>query len=311
MRAGLIRPADDRLLSHAALYRKTRLGEVTVSATLSPAAERLRQEQLLNSTWFLHARPAVFASSAAGAIAGLLETRGFRPSPPERAERVRTLAAHPAAAAATAAELLFGRATGRSLTRPRLLELRMMSEQAPNPDSRVTLGSRRDRFGQPVPRLDWRLTDLDRRSIRRGQELVDQALRAAGLGRVERMLGDEHPEPAISGGPHHMGTTRMSADPRHGVVDPDCRVHGIGNLYVAGSSVFPTCGYANPTLTILALTLRLAAHLRAEARSPLARFSERRPQGEPRSSTRASVDSVGSPLPIGSPCTEVGPQERG
>jgi choline dehydrogenase-like flavoprotein len=59
-----------------------------------------------------------------------------------------------------------------------------------------------------------------------------------------------------------MGTTRMAADPRQGVVDADCRVHGIDNLYVAGSSVFPTCGAANPTLTIVALALRLADHLR-------------------------------------------------
>ena len=59
-----------------------------------------------------------------------------------------------------------------------------------------------------------------------------------------------------------MGTTRMSADPAQGVVDADCRVHGMANLYVAGSSVFPTCGSANPTLTIVALALRLAAHLK-------------------------------------------------
>jgi choline dehydrogenase-like flavoprotein len=60
---------------------------------------------------------------------------------------------------------------------------------------------------------------------------------------------------------HHMGTTRMSRDPRHGVVDADSRVHGIENLYVAGSSVFPTSGSANPTLTIVALALRLARRI--------------------------------------------------
>ena len=86
-------------------------------------------------------------------------------------------------------------------------------------------------------------------------------------------LSDGRPEwpvdPTVSnhpiGGYHHMGTTRMSADPALGVVDADCRVHGYGNLYVAGSSVFPTGGWANPTLTILALVLRLAAHLRDPA----------------------------------------------
>jgi choline dehydrogenase-like flavoprotein len=66
----------------------------------------------------------------------------------------------------------------------------------------------------------------------------------------------------MAGGKHHIGTTRMHADPKQGVVDPDCRIHGLANLYVAGSSVFPTSGYANPTLTIVALALRLADHLK-------------------------------------------------
>ena len=67
---------------------------------------------------------------------------------------------------------------------------------------------------------------------------------------------------ALEGGKHHMGTTRMHRDPRHGVVDADCRVHGLANLFVAGSSVFPTGGYVNPTLTLVALALRLADHLK-------------------------------------------------
>jgi choline dehydrogenase-like flavoprotein len=67
----------------------------------------------------------------------------------------------------------------------------------------------------------------------------------------------------MTGGKHHMGTTRMHVDPKQGVVDPDCRVHGVGNLFIAGSSVFPTGGYANPTLTIVALAIRLADHLKS------------------------------------------------
>jgi choline dehydrogenase-like flavoprotein len=72
---------------------------------------------------------------------------------------------------------------------------------------------------------------------------------------------------AMTGGKHHMGTTRMSSEPRKGVVDPDCRVHDVGNLFVAGSSVFPTAGYANPTLTIVALAIRLADYLKRALRS--------------------------------------------
>jgi choline dehydrogenase-like flavoprotein len=87
---------------------------------------------------------------------------------------------------------------------------------------------------------------------------------ALGLGRMTLEVEDDGYWPApVAGGNHHMGTTRMHEDPRRGVVDRNGRVHGVANLYVAGSSVFPTAGASNPTLTIVALTLRLAAHLRA------------------------------------------------
>jgi choline dehydrogenase-like flavoprotein len=145
--------------------------------------------------------------------------------------------------------------------------MRVQAEQAPNPDSRVTLGTRRDRFGLPVARVDWRPAPSDRASIRASQEAVDEALRAAGLGHVEFMLGDEHPPALLEGNFHHLGTTRMHTDPARGVVDADCRVHGVRNLYVAGSSVFPTYGCSNPTLTVVALALRLADHLKKQLAS--------------------------------------------
>jgi choline dehydrogenase-like flavoprotein len=127
--------------------------------------------------------------------------------------------------------------------------------------SRVTLGDGVDPIGQPVPRLDWRLTDLEPRTVRVMQEHLDLAFRELGWGRVVGLLGEEYPRRVFRGEWHQMGTTRMSEDMRHGVVDRDCRVHGMDNLYVAGSSVFPTVGYANPTLTIVALSMRLAHHL--------------------------------------------------
>jgi choline dehydrogenase-like flavoprotein len=131
----------------------------------------------------------------------------------------------------------------------------------------VTLGTRRDRFGLPVARVDWRPAPSDRASIRASQKAVDTALRAAGLGHVEFMLGDEHPPMLLEGNFHHLGTTRMHTDPARGVVDADCRVHGVRNLYVAGSSVFPTYGCSNPTLTVVALALRLADHLKKQLAS--------------------------------------------
>lgn len=139
------------------------------------------------------------------------------------------------------------------------------AEQVPNPDSRVRLGTERDALGMPRIELDWRLSELDKRSLRAGHEAIAEELGRTGLGRLQiddwLMADLTSWAPALDGGHHHMGTTRMSADPTHGVVDADCRVHGIANFYVAGGSVFATSGSANPTLTIVALALRLARHL--------------------------------------------------
>jgi choline dehydrogenase-like flavoprotein len=136
-------------------------------------------------------------------------------------------------------------------------------EQAPNPASRVRLSEDKDALGVPRVQLEWRLSAVDKISARRTHEVLARALGRAGLGRLQIMLSeDDHVwPPELGGGRHHMGTTRMNADPRLGVVDPDGRVHGLDNLYVAGSSVFPTGGAANPTLTLVALALRLADHL--------------------------------------------------
>ena len=136
-------------------------------------------------------------------------------------------------------------------------------EQLPNPESRITLADERDRLGLRKARLDWQLTDADRRSIRLSMEALAHELGRASLGRM-RIRMDHSDWPATRGGDHHIGTTRMSTDPAMGVVDANCRVHGMDNLHVAGSSVFSTSGFTNPTFTITALALRLAHHLGTE-----------------------------------------------
>ena len=143
-------------------------------------------------------------------------------------------------------------------------------EQAPNPASRVTLDTEKDSLGMPRATLHWELTELKKRSIRKIYELLGQQVGRAGVGRVKMMdyLQDEKDAswPSFTGGSwHHMGTTRMSDDPKQGVVDANCKVHNISNLYVAGSSCFATAGAPNPTLTLVALTLRLADHLKNKA----------------------------------------------
>ena len=141
----------------------------------------------------------------------------------------------------------------------------MRAEQVPNPDSRVTLAEETDALGMPRIALDWKLTAIDKASMRRTQAYFAQRLMLKGWSRFLQRLDDTDQFPKrVKGGCHHMGTTRMTADPKDGVVDANCRVHGMDNLFIAGSSVFPTAGAANPTLTIVALSMRLSEHLKKE-----------------------------------------------
>lgn len=148
---------------------------------------------------------------------------------------------------------------------PKLLYLSFVSEQAPNPDSRVILSDKRDSLGLNQASLDWRVTELTRRTVAELTTTLGAELGRLNLARVrlESWLSDENMEWAQQqkGSYHHIGTTRMAREPKQGVVDGECRVHGINNLFIAGSSVFSTSGYVNPTLTIVALALRLADHL--------------------------------------------------
>jgi choline dehydrogenase-like flavoprotein len=141
-------------------------------------------------------------------------------------------------------------------------------EQAPNPDSRVTLDDERDAFGLRRVKVDWRTLQIDRRTAVRGEEIVDAELRRLDIGSLAPLAPAEIEDwPGnLDGGWHQLGTTRMHEDLRKGVVDSNARVHGVSNLFIAGGSVFPTGGTAPPTLTVVALALRLAAHLRRAMR---------------------------------------------
>lgn len=145
----------------------------------------------------------------------------------------------------------------------RTIDLVWIGEQLPNRDSRVRLGDDLDPYGQRRVVLDWRVSEADNAAARRTAEVMAQALLDAGIGRLlirqpDSDFATRPPKPHF----HHMGTTRMHDDPRRGVVDRNARVHSLTNLYIAGSSVFPTSGSANPTSTIVALTIRLADHLK-------------------------------------------------
>ena len=157
--------------------------------------------------------------------------------------------------ATLAASRLFG-------VRPREFVLNHRIEQAPNPSSRIVLLDERDELGRRLVGVDWHLSDVDVRTFEVGQAHALEYLESIGASRIrasqvsESVLAD-----AGSTYWHNMGTTRMSTHPSDGVVDPNCRVHGVDNLYVAGSSVFCRGTFSPPTMTIVAFGLRLAAHL--------------------------------------------------
>jgi choline dehydrogenase-like flavoprotein len=139
------------------------------------------------------------------------------------------------------------------------------AEQTPNPDSRVSLDSRKDCFGMPMPRLDWKVAEEDLTRIGRAQMILTRELAQESVNFTPFFEPrDAGWRDKIVGGAHHIGTTRMHRDPKLGVVDETGRVHGVSNLYLAGSSVFPTSGWAPPTLTIVALSLRLAHQLQRQ-----------------------------------------------
>jgi choline dehydrogenase-like flavoprotein len=142
-------------------------------------------------------------------------------------------------------------------------------EQKPNPQSRVTLSEKRDQLGLNLLKLDWKISSEDMNDLIHFHKILKEYLQKYNLGRLESSFANTQElevslnlETDLTDSSHHMGATRMNNNPRRGVVNQDCQVHGIHNLFIAGSSVFPTGGHANPTLTIVALAIRLADHLK-------------------------------------------------
>jgi choline dehydrogenase-like flavoprotein len=148
-----------------------------------------------------------------------------------------------------------------------LFSLDFHGEQQPNPSSRVTLGEAADALGMPRISIDWRYTAGDVETVGRAMALLAGDLRQNGVGTLNydpASIENEIRRYGAYGG-HHIGTARMGNDPRRSVVDANCRVHGVSNLFVAGTAVFPTSSQANPTLNVVALALRLADQLKSEA----------------------------------------------
>lgn len=188
----------------------------------------------------------------------------------ERSKNLAKLALRVGLGSADIAKALVHKLGDKPTVRSNRVELIGYFEQAPNPDSRITLADERDILGLRKVCVDWRLTALDRHTYRTAAALFGAELARACGGTYQPaawLSGDDHVTAQVHTTAHHLGTTRMSDDPRQGVVDRQCRVHGIDNLHVAGSSVFPTGGWAFPTFTVVALSLRLADRLYASMRT--------------------------------------------
>lgn len=244
-----------------------------VAAELNVSPEVQRAEGLLDAAAYVEL--VMQGEEAAGTVALKqlywdMVWRGARPRAP--LQQLAAIAAHPKSLAT------FGLGLFTCAERfVRCRRITVIAEQAPNPDSRVMLSHQRDRLGMQRVRLDWRMTELDRYALRRTAEILGEELSRAGLLSVSRFMPEyERDVLTPQWNWHHMGTTRMHEDPSRGVVDPQCRVHGVANLFIAGSSVFPTAGNHTPTFTIVALAIRLAEHLRRQlSRRPIRLVHER------------------------------------
>ena len=256
--AGYLIPDPKLDLSAFKMYEHQRAGEkFSIEAMFRLSDSVLRKERLLNAV--LRLRPTYLTGMATAVQSAQVVRRSLH-----YGVATPGIARHVLRSILGAPQIIRHYASSRSGRPPEIFGIDVMAEQAPTMASRVRLARRRDRLGVPMTILDWQLANIDWHSIRRTLEIFGDAVRKAGLGTVISTLGADKHQAAVFGNWHHLGTTRMHHDPAHGVVDENGRVHEMTNLYVAGGSVLPTGGYANPSLTIVALSLRLADHLRSK-----------------------------------------------
>lgn len=227
--------------------------------------ERMRRERLLNGSAFLVSRPLhkagdLYYSHKSLALLRLMDIVGHR-EPPN--QNVLKYMVHVLKHANTNINLLLNAIRGK-FKRERRFVLRLQMETVPNPESRVTLSERRDALGEPRVALNWRTTAQDVEAYQRFDDILRKELSKEGMRirKIDHDLSSDGWPVSMLPAKHAMGTTRMHKDEKQGVVDEHCRVHGVQNLYVAGGSVFPTSGMANPTLTIVALAIRSADHIK-------------------------------------------------
>ena len=293
IRSGLLIPKSRALFNQTALYDLRYKDNAAVIGQISPTEAVLRQERLLHTSTSIFPLPSIYRFNPRR----LLFPKGkrYRSHAVEAGITLKQSLRQRKLSGATLKQVwhlitgiddliyYFGRRQTASLLslpyrygydtngwsyqtgndkRYGLFEVINMTEQAPDPDNRVILSGDRDSLGCQKVKLCWRWNEIDRRSVRRTQDLLAQEIQRSGIGRLKLELDQDTPHVVLQSAHHNMGTTRMNENPRYGVVDANCKVHSVANLFIAGSSVFPTGSYANPTLTIVAMSIRLADHVK-------------------------------------------------
>ncbi len=266
-------PSSRAMYDRLGLYDLRATGGVGYMAKLGFSPEAIRHHDVLNMSFLLFPLDATSLSPAVNSFRSLVTGHSRFAPPPTLGGKLAAMARDPFSIvqhlyrfyAQPGVLSSIGRGgwsqvPHKSRTFVDHIEVVNQVEQYPHPDNRVVLGDSRDALGQRRLRYEfsWRPEDQDR--FVRSRQLFGRLSQEAGLGRYHF---DPEKPPGIPSSHHPMGTTRMHADPAQGVVDANCQVHGVDNLFVAGASVFPTGGYANPTLSAIALGLRLAAFLAA------------------------------------------------
>lgn len=243
----------------ASFYSEREVNGTRVFGALRPDIDSQRRDRALNSCAYLV--PASLEEGVKGVAPGLVSSVVAAQSNnllDDLGDHVRNVASDIDDLAAYSYRRFFDPPSERGA-----FYLSFHLEHAPNPSSRVKLTGETDALGIPRIELHWKFGEIERRTLRSSLRTIGRELGASGLGRVKAV--SDRPDtgwpPGLRGAWHQMGTTRMADSPGRGVVNANCRVHSVPNLFVAGSSVFPTCGYANSTLTLVALSLRLADHL--------------------------------------------------
>jgi choline dehydrogenase-like flavoprotein len=260
---GVIEPIATADVAAAVFREHGAVGTPRFQPMLWLGDEIIEREGIANAAFWVEEIDPLYRSRGVGAARSLRAALNGRPR--------RDLARHAARTFLGAPSIAAYAARRRAFRGTPLVAMRIMSEQLPNRNSRVALSTRHDKLGMPRVDIDWRITATDLDVIVAHQRLLGRLLAARGVAALtDQFHPGSHPSPVMSNF-HHLGTTRMHRDPRHGVVDADSRVHSSNNLYVAGSSVFPTGGYLNPTLTIIALAYRIARTISDRARPTVVR----------------------------------------